>query len=139
VVAEPGARKDTGMTNPAFTPIAERPASERGALAAHTCTCLVCGLVLSSSLRSLLEHDVAEHARWHERRAERGLDTATLDIATEIALCNPSDAIEGWLAGSQANADEWCIGVYTAALDIQYSWRRRRLRPIADGGLGVIA
>ena len=51
-----------------ITPIVEREASEQGALDGFEATCS-CGLVLRSSLRSLLETDVADHAAYHARQA----------------------------------------------------------------------
>ena len=66
-------------------------------------------------------------------------DSATLDMAIEIARYSPRDAIEGWLAGSRALGDESYVDVYTAALEVQDGWRRRARLPIAEGGRGDVA
>jgi hypothetical protein len=44
------------------------PASGAGALAGFECKCS-CGMVLRSSLRTILEADVAAHAAYHTRKA----------------------------------------------------------------------
>lgn len=49
--------------------IVERKATEAGALDGFECKCS-CGLVMRSSLRSLLEQDVAAHAAYHTRRGD---------------------------------------------------------------------
>jgi hypothetical protein len=56
------------MEKHAISPIVEKPAREAGALDGFEARCS-CGLTMSSSLRSLLEADVAAHAAWHERQA----------------------------------------------------------------------
>lgn len=53
--------------SPTITPIQPVPASGPGALAGFEATCS-CGLVMRSSLESMIRQDVAEHARWHARR-----------------------------------------------------------------------
>lgn len=54
-------------TNPTQTAIAAVPASGPGALAGFESTCS-CGLVMRSSLRTIIEQDVREHAAWHAKR-----------------------------------------------------------------------
>lgn len=49
-------------------PIVARPATGPGALDGFESSC-TCGLVLRSSIRSILEADVAEHAAYHARQA----------------------------------------------------------------------
>jgi hypothetical protein len=52
---------------PTVTPIEHRPPSEPGALDSYTSSCS-CGLVMRSSLRSLVLADVAHHVAWHARK-----------------------------------------------------------------------
>lgn len=56
-----------------ISPVVAKPARTAGALDGFECRCETCGLVMSSSLRTLLDADAAAHARWHERqdRAQR--------------------------------------------------------------------
>lgn len=78
-----------------LSPIVESPASGPGALAGFETTCS-CGLVLKSSLRSLIEADAAEHADWHARQAARA-ERIKSDIVTmgpEAALRKAAAAVE---------------------------------------------
>src|SRR5262245_58759916 len=56
------------MTSFEISPIVATPASGPGALDGFEARCS-CGLVMRSSLRTLLEQDVADHAAYHARRA----------------------------------------------------------------------
>ena len=47
-----------------------RPASEKGALDGFESRCECCGLVMRSSLLSLLQSDIAAHIAYHERKAK---------------------------------------------------------------------
>jgi len=53
--------------NHAITPITPIAPSSAGALDGFEARC-TCGLTMRSSLRTLLEQDVAEHAAYHARR-----------------------------------------------------------------------
>jgi hypothetical protein len=50
-----------------LTPLVAVAASRKGALDGFECRCS-CGLVISSSLRTIAERDAAEHLRYHERK-----------------------------------------------------------------------
>lgn len=52
------------------SPIVARDGSRSGALAHHSASCS-CGLEMASTMISSLRLDVAEHLRWHERKAAR--------------------------------------------------------------------
>lgn len=51
------------------TPILPVAATQKGALDGFQSTCS-CGLVMKSSLLSLLEQDVAAHVAWHQKRGQ---------------------------------------------------------------------
>lgn len=66
----PELRDDARMelpTLPTQTAVVAVPASGPGALAGFQSVCS-CGLTIRSSLETLARQDVAEHARWHEKR-----------------------------------------------------------------------
>lgn len=57
------------MKSYSISAIVESPASQPGALDGFEARCS-CGLVMRSSMRSLLDADVAAHAAYHERRGD---------------------------------------------------------------------
>ncbi len=51
-----------------LTPITAVAASEKGAVAGFETRC-TCGLVIRSSLRTMIEQDAANHLEWHSKRS----------------------------------------------------------------------
>lgn len=56
---------------PLLSPVSPVEASGPGALAGFESRCS-CGLVIRSSLETIAQRDVYEHAAWHAERASRG-------------------------------------------------------------------
>jgi len=64
-VIVPGMNSSTPL--PAQSAIVAVPASQPGALAGYESRC-TCGLVIRSSMETIIRQDVWEHAAWHAKR-----------------------------------------------------------------------
>jgi hypothetical protein len=51
-----------------FSEIMAVKATEKGALDGFQASCSCCGLTIKSSMRTMIESDIAAHEKWHAKR-----------------------------------------------------------------------
>lgn len=72
------------MSNFSISPIAARPASEASALDCFEARCS-CGLVMSSSMPTIIAGDVRDHLAWHTRRGDDAVQVAAVPEESMVA------------------------------------------------------